>query len=58
MYHMWLLSWYYVARKYQHYCSEDSKGGTALFALLAVAGDMGGALGPSMVGYFFAAGRR
>ncbi|MBU5434075.1 sugar MFS transporter [Pseudoflavonifractor sp. MSJ-37] len=28
------------------------KGGTALFALLAVAGDMGGALGPSMVGYF------
>lgn len=49
---MWLLSWYYVARKYQHYCSEDSKGGTALFALLAVAGDMGGALGPSMVGYF------
>lgn len=28
------------------------KGGTALFALLAVAGDMGGAFGPSMVGYF------
>lgn len=28
------------------------KGGTALFALLAVAGDMGGALGPSVVGYF------
>lgn len=28
------------------------KGGTALFALLAVAGDMGGALGPGMVGYF------
>ena len=28
------------------------KGGTALFALLAVAGDMGGALDPSMVGYF------
>ena len=52
MYPMWLLSWYYVARKYQHYCSEDSKGGTALFALLAVAGDMGGAFGPSMVGYF------
>lgn len=28
------------------------KGGTVLFALLAVAGDMGGAFGPSMVGYF------
>ena len=28
------------------------KGGTTLFALLAVAGDMGGAFGPSMVGYF------
>ena len=27
-------------------------GGTALFALLAIAGDMGGAFGPSMVGYF------
>lgn len=28
------------------------KGGTALFALLAMAGDMGGAFGPSVVGYF------
>ena len=28
------------------------KGGPALFAFLAVAGDMGGAFGPSMVGYF------
>ena len=28
------------------------RGGTALFALLAVAGDLGGAFGPSMVGHF------
>jgi fucose permease len=27
------------------------KGGTALFALLALAGDMGGTLGPSLVGF-------
>ena len=26
-------------------------GGTALFALLAMAGDLGGAFGPSIVGY-------
>jgi len=28
------------------------RGGTALFALLAVAGDMGGAFGPGLVGFF------
>ena len=27
------------------------KGGTALFALLALAGDLGGAAGPALVGY-------
>lgn len=32
--------------------SRIPRGGTALFALLAVAGDMGGAFGPSVVGFF------
>jgi MFS family permease len=31
--------------------SRIPKGGTALFALLALAGDMGGTLGPSLVGF-------
>lgn len=32
--------------------SKLEKGGTALFAFLALAGDMGGAIGPSLVGSF------
>ena len=28
------------------------RGGTAMFALLAMAGDLGGSLGPSVVGFF------
>ena len=34
------------------YFAASSAACTALFALLAMAGDMGGAFGPSVVGYF------
>ena len=50
--HVRLLSGYYVARKHHITAPRIPKGGTALFALLAMAGDMGGAFGPSVVGYF------
>ena len=58
MYHMWLLSWYYVARKYQHYCSEDSKRRYSLVCTAGCSRRYGWCFGSEYGGIFFAAGRR
>lgn len=45
-----ILGRYHVARFYKHLFGKIPTGGTAMFALLAMAGDLGGALGPAIVG--------
>ena len=41
---------HYVARIHQYFIPDLPTGGTAMFALLALAGDLGGAAGPAIVG--------
>ena len=52
------LSWYYVARKYQHYCSEDSKRRYSLVCTAGCSRRYGWCFGSEYGGIFFAAGRR
>ena len=47
---LWALSWNHVARNIQQSIRSFAKGGTAMFALLALGGDMGCAGGPTLVG--------
>lgn len=47
---LWALSRNHVARDIQQSTAALSKGGTAMFALLALGGDMGCAGGPTLVG--------
>ena len=42
--------WNYVAGNNQYFVTEVSKGGTAMFAFLALAGDLGATISPAMVG--------
>lgn len=41
---------HHVARHNQHCFTKIPLGGTAMFAFLAMAGDLGGAVGPGIVG--------
>lgn len=41
---------HHVARHNQHCFQKIPLGGTAMFAFLAMAGDLGGAVGPGIVG--------
>ena len=43
--------WMTVIRSESITSAKITSGGTALFALLAMAGDMGGSIGPAIVGF-------
>lgn len=50
MYYLWLFCWDYVAGTISISSERFPAGGTAMFALLAMAGDLGGSIGPGIVG--------
>lgn len=58
MYQLWLLSWYYVAWKYQHYCSEDSKRRYSFVCTVSCSWRYGGCFWSEHSGIFFTTGWR
>ena len=51
LYCMWIFSWNHVAWNNQYFLKKlFQSGGTAMFSLLAMAGDLGGSIGPGIVG--------
>ncbi len=51
LYCMWFFGWNHVAGTISITSKKIPAGGTAMFALLAMAGDLGGSTGPGIVGY-------
>ena len=50
LYCMWIFSWNHVAGTISISSKTFPTGGTAMFSLLAMAGDLGGSIGPGIVG--------